>query len=310
MTGARDGEFAAVPGIGLDEQRPLRPQRPSVARIYDFLLGGDHNRDVDRRAAATVLAQMPALRGVLRADRAFLGRVMRHLLRVGIRQFLDLGSGIPAVGPAHELAPDPTVRVVYVDCDPDTVVTGRQILAGVPRATMIQADLRAPQQVLRHPRLLDLLDLTQPVGILMIGVLHLVADHEDPAGIVAHLFDALAPGSFLAVSHMGPVERQTPPGMIEAKNIYSRCGGALHPRSHEEIAAVLGDWQVQPPGMVPVPLWRPDPGTEPLAADVTFPGIAALAYKPVPPPAGAPHRADRPPTARRVPSRRGNGQRI
>ena len=269
--------------LSLDEQ-PW--QRPSVARIYDVLLGGVHHTAVDRAAAEVVLGQMPDLAGVLRADRALLGRVVRRLCAAGIRQFLDLGSGLPTMGQAHEHTNEhaPTARVVYVDLDPVAVAIGEQVLAGHRYATMVRADLRDPGAVLADPLVGDLIDPARPVGVLMIGVLHLLADDEDPAGVVAALADVVAPGSYLAVSHMGPVERQTPVGMARAKDTYRRSGGAMHPRSPGEIEALLAGWQLRPPGLVAVPLWCPDPDTAPLPSDVTFPGLAALAYRTAPPP--------------------------
>jgi len=256
--------------------------RASIARMYDFILGGSRNLAVDRAAAEQALTQMPDLPRVLRANRAFLGRVVRNMVDVGIRQFLDLGSGIPTVGNVHEIAQrhDPGIRVVYVDLDPIAVLTADEVLAGNPNVTMIRADLRHPERVLADAEVRRLIDLTRPVGVLLVGVLHLIPDEEDPAGILDYLYEAVAPGSYLALSHMSPSERQTPAGMREAQRTYQQSGNPLHPRRSDEIEELLRDWQPEPPGLVACPHWRPDPDTEPLNSEVTFPGYAALTRKP------------------------------
>jgi S-adenosyl methyltransferase len=257
--------------------------RASIARMYDFILGGSRNLAVDRAAAEQALTQMPDLPRVLRANRAFLARVVRTMVDLGIRQFLDLGSGIPTVGNVHEIAQrhDPSIRVVYVDLDPIAVLTADEVLAGNPNVTMIRADLRHPERVLADGEVRRLIDLSRPVGILLVGVLHLIPDADDPAGILDYLYEAVAPGSYLALSHMSPSERQTPAGMREAQRTYQQSGNPLHPRRSDEIETLLCDWQPEPPGLVACPHWRPDPDTEPLNPDVTFPGYAALTRKPV-----------------------------
>ncbi len=249
--------------------------------MYDYFLGGSHNFAVDRQAARQALAHMPGLPAVLHANRAFLRRAVRQMVEAGVRQFLDLGSGIPAVGNVHEIAQqvDPTISVVYVDVDPVAFAVAETILAGNPYATMIQADLRDTDRVLADPAVHRLLDLDRPLGVLMVAVLHLVPDCDDPAGILDRLHDAVAPGSYLAVSHMCPEERQTPAGMREARDAYARSGNPLHPRTYEQVEALLSGWRMQPPGLVACPQWRPDPDTEPLDPTVTYPGLAALVRK-------------------------------
>ncbi|MBT8226798.1 MAG: hypothetical protein HKP61_17235, partial [Dactylosporangium sp.] len=233
MAESIDGTFETVPSVEDDTTRA------SIARMYDFLLGGSRNFAADRAAAGRAVTQMPDLPAVLRANRAFLGRVVRHLLAAGVRQFLDLGSGIPTVGNVHEIAHrhDPTVRVVYVDLDPVAVLTADEILAGDPYTAVVRADLRRPDLILDHPDVRRLIDLDHPVAVLMVAVLHLVPDAEDPAGILDHLHQVLPAGSYLALSHMSPPERQTPAGMSEAQRTYARSGNPLYPRRLDQIEA-------------------------------------------------------------------------
>jgi hypothetical protein len=223
-----------------------------------------------------------SLPGVLRANRDFLRRAVAHLARQGVRQFLDLGSGIPTVGNVHEVARAiaPQSRVAYVDLDPVAVLTADEVLEEVPDTAMVRADLRYPGQILTHPEVTRLLDLTRPVAVLMVAVLHLIPDAEDPAGILRDLHDGVPPGSFLALSHMSPPERQTPAGMSAAQDSYARSGNQLYPRTLAQIEALLGDWHLQPPGLVACPQWRPDTDDPPPPLNTTFPGYAGLAEKP------------------------------
>jgi hypothetical protein len=176
---------------------------PNVARMYDYYLGGKDNFPADRQAAERVLAIVPEVRAAVRANRAFVGRAVRFLAAAGVRQFLDVGSGLPTRRNvhevAHELAPD--ARVVYVDDDPVVVVHGRALLACTDTVAVVQGDLRRPEEVLGHPEVRALIDLDEPVAVLLTLVLHFVTDAEDPVGIVRRLRDAMAPGSYLVVSH-------------------------------------------------------------------------------------------------------------
>ena len=189
-------EAGAVPDGTADE-------RPSVARLYDFLLGGRHNYAADRELARRVLQAEPNARRLVAANRAFLRRAVRFMLDAGIDQFVDLGSGIPTQENVHEIArrTSPDSRVVYVDHDQDAVAHSRHILSGDPLASAINADLRDPAVVLAHPEVRRLIDFSQPVGVLMVAVLHFVSDDEDPAGVVAAYAGRLAPGSYLVISH-------------------------------------------------------------------------------------------------------------
>src|SRR5689334_8693366 len=178
-------------------------ERPNVARMYDYFLGGSHNFAVDRKAAAAVLAAVPGIRALARQNRNFLRRAVQYLAHQGVRQFLDLGSGIPTVGNVHEIAQRdaPGSRVVYVDIEPVAVSHSRTLLEDNPDTAVAQLDLRRPDQVLDSPEVRDLLDLTRPVAVLAVAVLHFLPDSDDPAGVLARYRDAVAPGSRLVVSH-------------------------------------------------------------------------------------------------------------
>jgi hypothetical protein len=203
------------------------------------------------------------------------------MLTVGIRQFLDLGSGIPDASSVHEIAQrhDRGVHVLHVELDPVTARAATQLLAGNPYAAMICADLRHPDQILAHPDLRRLLDLGRPVGVLAVAVLHLIPDADDPAAILGYLHDALPVGSYLALSHLAPVQRQSPSGMRELMEACAQSGDPVNPRGADQVEALLGNWRLKPPGLVPCPQWRPDKDTEPLDGDVTFPVYAALTRK-------------------------------
>lgn len=235
-------------------------QRPSVARVYDFLLGGAHNFASDRDLATGLLRVEPQARELAHANRAFLRRAVRTLAGAGIAQFVDIGSGIPTQGNVHEVAQsvDPDARVVYVDNDDVAVAHSRSILAGNERATVIQADMREPAAILADPGLKSLIDPAEPVAFLLVAALHLIKPEEDPAGIVAALRDAAAPGSHLVISHFTD---EAQPGKTAAiGKLYDRATSPAVPRSHAEILRFFDGWDMLDPGLVYVPLWRPDEG--------------------------------------------------
>ncbi|MEO3824423.1 SAM-dependent methyltransferase [Actinomadura sp. B10D3] len=235
-------------------------QRPSVARVYDFLLGGDHNFASDRDLATGLLRVEPQARELAHANRAFLRRAVRTLAGAGVSQFIDIGSGIPTQGNVHEVAQDgnPDARVVYVDNDDVAVAHSRSILAGNERAAVIQADMRDPGAILADPKLKGLIDLSEPVAFLLVAALHLIKHEEDPAGIVATLRDAAAPGSHLVISHLTD---EAQPGKTAAiGKLYNRATSPAVPRSHAEILRFFDGWDLLDPGLVYVPLWRPDEG--------------------------------------------------
>jgi S-adenosyl methyltransferase len=236
-------------------------ERPSPARIYDYWLGGSNNFAADREVAERAVAAMPTLRAAIWANRAFLRRAVRHLVgEYGITQFLDLGSGVPTVGNVHEIAQaaDKTCRVVYVDIDPVAVAHGHSLLADNDQAAVINADLRHPETVLEHAVTAELLDLSRPVAVLMIAVLHFIPDTDHPDKIVRAYRDAIAPGSYLALSHaatdlLHPAEQST---MIDDYRRSTRVP-FIH-RTPDQLEAWLDGFTVQQPGIVQVNEWRPD----------------------------------------------------
>ena len=173
---------------------------PSSARIYDYLLGGGHNFEADRATAEALIKVLP-VRGMARLNRAYLRRAVLELADLGIRQFLDLGSGIPTVGNVHEVAHEvaPDSKVVYVDFEPVAITHAELMLADEPNVTALLADLREPEKVIAQAR--ELLDFSQPIGLLVVGVLQFIPDSDDPWGVLARYVDALPAGSYLALSH-------------------------------------------------------------------------------------------------------------
>jgi SAM-dependent methyltransferase len=245
--------------MGLPDWAPegLDVNVPNAARMYDYALGGCHNFAVDREFADHAETVMPGAKRIAHANRAYLGRVVQWLADAGVTQFLDIGSGIPTLGNVHEVAQDaaPDSRVVYVDIDPVAVEQSRSILAGNPRATVVEGDLRRPGEILRHPEVTELLDFSRPVAVLMIAVLHFVSDDDDPAGIIARVGDALVPGSYLALSHATPVHED----LQTIRQMYQRTSTPLHMRTADQVAALLTGLHIVEPGVVPVTRWHPDP---------------------------------------------------
>jgi SAM-dependent methyltransferase len=238
--------------------------RPSVARVYDYYLGGSHNFAVDREMARKIVEMTPETVPIARANRAFLRRAVRFCVDAGIRQFLDVGSGIPTVGNVHDVAQglDPGAKVVYVDIDPVAVAHSKAILAGNDQATVMQADLRDPDSILGHPQLRALLDLDEPVALLMVSVLHLIADEDDPAGIIAKFADAVAPGSYLVVSHLMLPDEALPQAeaakLATARQQYARTATQLTMRTRDRIADLFTGWELVEPGLTYLSMWRPD----------------------------------------------------
>ncbi|WP_219414668.1 SAM-dependent methyltransferase [Pseudonocardia nigra] len=248
--------------------------RPSAARVYDYFLGGAHNFAVDRQLAEAIASMTPNIGDTMRANRSFLRRMVRYLIGEGVTQFLDLGSGIPTVGNVHEVAQqaDPDARVVYVDVDPIAVSHSRAILADDPNTTAIQADVREVDRILADPETRRLLDLDRPVAVLLLGVLHFVPDSDDPAGLVARLRDAISPGSFVA--QVNVTHEDQPPEVIEAQKLSGRTGTPIHLRSRAELLAQFAGMSLVEPGLVHIPLWRPD---SPLDVDDRRERFGALA---------------------------------
>ena len=233
---------------------------PNAARVYDYALGGYHNFAVDRTFMEQAEVAWPGLRLLAHANRAYLGRAVQWLVRAGIRQFLDIGSGIPTLGNVHEVAQQAAAdaRVVYVDIDPVAVSHSRVMLAGNPQARAILGDLRRPHDIVAHPDVADLLDFSQPVAVLMIAVLHFVPDEADPAAIVRGIDEALVGGSYLAISH-GTRAEANPQEQETVRKLYERTPTPVNLRSRQEIAELLAGFEIVEPGIVPVTDWHPDP---------------------------------------------------
>lgn len=232
--------------------------RPHVARMSDYYLGGDHNFAVDRAAADKILAAFPQARQISRSMRTFQQRAVRMLLDQGVRQFLDLGSGIPTSGHVHEIvaAQAPEAKVLYVDTDPVVLAHGRQIIAGLPRVRMLAADLCRPKELLTSPELTSFLDLDQPVALLMLAVLQYIpADHD--LTMMAEYRHALAPGSYLALSAL--CDEVSTAGQREAARLaYREANQSLVVRGRSEVASLFTGFALAEPGLVWVPQWRPE----------------------------------------------------
>ncbi|QFZ17152.1 SAM-dependent methyltransferase [Saccharothrix syringae] len=247
--------------------------RPSAARVYDYYLGGAHNFAVDREMAEQAIRMWPEVPMIMRANRAFLRRAVRFCVARGVTQFLDLGSGIPTVGNVHEVAraADPGARVVYVDNDPVAVTYSRTILDGDRQTAVVQEDLRHPAEVLAAQQLLD---LSRPVAVMMVAVLHFVADGA--ADVVAAYRDAVPPGSFLVVSH-ATGDGQAPRDADAHTDLYrQRTTTPMTMRSKAEVEALFAGFELVEPGVVHLPLWRPETPEDVDEHPERFAGLAAV----------------------------------
>lgn len=251
-------------------------EHASPARVYDYYLGGSHNFAVDRQMARQAMDLWPELPLIMQANRAFLRRSVRYLVRQGITQFLDIGSGIPTEGNVHEVAQAiaPDARVVYVDVDPVAAAHSRAILFANQHADVVQADLRDVAAIFDDPRARRLLDPTQPIGVLMVAMLHFVPDEAEPASIVARYRKMIPPGSFLVVSHATHEGRPDQAG--SHTELYRRAGAPLTMRSRPEVEALLDGFDLVDPGVVFLPLWRPDSPADVDDHPERFTGFAAV----------------------------------
>jgi hypothetical protein len=255
-------------------------RKPHAARVYDYALGGKDNYAADRALIDRLSAVIPDTPLVARENRAFLGRAVHFLAEAGIRQFLDIGSGLPTQGNVHEVAHEVTAdaRVVYVDYDPIVVAHSRQLLTGVDKATVIQADVRWPDDIVGDPRVGKLIDFDQPVAILLVGILHLVADGDDPAGIVARFRAAMPPGSYLAVCHITG-DYQPPDAVARWTEVFGGMAEPMVPRTHEQIGRFFDGMELVDPGLVKGWEWHPnEPGAIP--SPTTGWLLAGVARKP------------------------------
>jgi hypothetical protein len=252
---------------GMAEQVPpgVDASRPSPARIYDFMLGGTNNLAVDREALARAIAVIPELHDIAWANRGFHQRSAQWIAQRGVRQFIDLGSGLPTLGNTHEVvrAVAADARVVYVDVDPAVAVHSEELLAGHGGTAVVTADLRDPEAVLADPAVRSLIDFTEPAGLLMTAVMHFVADGSDPWGLVARYMAALAPGSYLALSH-ATADRLPPAAAQSARDTYANATAQMHLRTKPEVERffagldLVSPYQGADPALVHVGLWGCD----------------------------------------------------
>ncbi|UGQ13092.1 SAM-dependent methyltransferase [Yinghuangia sp. ASG 101] len=253
----------------------------SVARVYDYLLGGKDNFKVDREAADAMLAIDPSSRAMTVNNRRFLQRAVRFLAREhAITQFVDHGSGLPTQDNVHQIAQsvDPGARVVYIDNDPIVLAHGRALLAENASTTVITADVRDTDAVMTHPEVVKLIDFDRPVGALFVSLLHSIPDRDDPGALLRRVVDRLAPGSFVVLSHLVSLD-----DMIRKQRsafaLAAHGGNWGRVRTPEEVAAFVEEAGLEPlePGLVEVSRWRPD-GTDGPVQDSTewfeFGGVA------------------------------------
>jgi len=246
---------------GPDWRTNFRPDKPSAARIYDYLLGGKDNYPADREVARSMIAKLPNVRLAVQWNRAYLRRVVRFLVgEAGIRQLVDIGAGLPSVGNTHEIAEETAAEthVVYVDHDPVVIAHGRDMLQALDNTAIIKRDLLEPDSILSDEDLTRLIDFTKPTAIMLLSMLHFLADEEDPAGIIARLLAPFPSGSYVAISHATPdALAKVDPDLAKSNAVHR-----VHERSRDEVLKLVDGLELVPPGLVWLPEWRPDPGTE------------------------------------------------
>jgi hypothetical protein len=251
-----DSDMTRARHVRTDASPDIDTTVPSVARVYDAILGGKDNFAVDRVVAEEAMRAMSDGGNGARLNRAALGRAVRYMADRGVTQFLDLGSGLPTAQNTHQIAQgvNPEARVVYVDNDPSVSVHGRALLTGDDSTVVVLADVRSPDELLALPSITGFLDLSQPVGLILSAVIHHLNDDEDPHGIVAHYRQALAPGSYLQLTHFCD---ESPEARANSE-VLTRSLGRGQVRSRGEIESFFDGLDLVPPGIVFLPWWRPD----------------------------------------------------
>lgn len=233
---------------------------PSMARVYDYILGGAHNFAADRAVGSQIENLVPGLPSVARLNRRFLGRAVNFLMDQGVRQFLDIGSGIPTVMNVHQVAQgrDPDARIVYVDKDPVAVAHSELMLLDNENAAIVHADMRDPDAVLASPEVERLLRLDEPIGLLMLLMLHWVPDEDDPGKLVATYRDALPAGSFIVMTHVSADLADQK--VDQAADVVNRSKSAdqMHMRTYQQVHALFDGFELVEPGLVGCGEWRPD----------------------------------------------------
>ncbi|MFJ3233885.1 SAM-dependent methyltransferase [Streptomyces sp. NPDC086787] len=251
MTSPRTGGSGAQPP-------EIDTSRPHPARMYDYFLGGKDNYEVDREAAERMIRAAPEVRAGVRANRGFMHRAVHHVVaQGGVRQILDVGTGLPTEPNVHQIAHAvaPDTRVVYVDNDPIVSAHSMALMSGTDTSVVL-ADLRDPRAILDHPEVRAVIDFGEPVALLLVAVVHFIAESEDPEGILATLRDALPTGSYLVLSHAtGDVHDDR---REDAAAVYNSATASLNLRSHGRILDFFGDFTLVEPGLVKVTGWRPE----------------------------------------------------
>jgi len=251
---------------------------PQPARRYNYWLGGKDHFAADRESGDAIAEAFPVVVELARANRAFLRRAVRFLAEAGVRQFLDIGTGLPAPDNTHEVAQRvaPESRVVYVDNDPIVMTHARALMQGDPRGrtAYLEADVRDPAAILRNPILRDTLDLNQPVALLLVAVLHFLHDDDQTAGVVAQLLDPLPPGSYLVMTH-GTMDFSTPAGVAAYEKMFAAGGTDVRARPRATVEGYFSGLQILEPGIVPVSDWRAeDPAADrPVSEDLGIYGV-------------------------------------
>lgn len=248
----------------LDDWQPrgIDLRTPNVARMYDYYLGGKDHYAADREAAEQALACLPRGRERAIENRRFLGRVVRYLTtEAGIRQFIDIGTGLPTRSNVHEVAQDtdPETRVVYVDNDPVVLAHARALLAnGNPKVGVVDGDMRHPDAILANPTLTGLIDFEQPIAVLFAAVLHFLTEDDDPGAVVTRFREAMSSGSYLVVSHV-----DASPAVKAAERVYEQTTSRAQGRTPAQVARFFTGFDLVDPGLVYVQNWRPDGGEHP-----------------------------------------------
>jgi hypothetical protein len=233
--------------------------RPNVARMWDYYLGGGHNFAIDRDTAEQIIRLYPDMPLVAQVTRAFLARAVRFLLEKGVDQFLDIGAGIPTANSVHEIAQriTPAARVAYVDIDPVAVAHSQAILRDTANTVAVLADARRPDEMIGHPAVRDVLDWSRPIGVLAIAMLHFVPDDAEAVSILKVLRDAMPSGSYLALTHAS-ADSVDQASAEQGEQLYQRTSAHLHFRSRNQIQRLFEGFEMIEPGLVYIPLWRPE----------------------------------------------------
>ncbi|MDT0343520.1 SAM-dependent methyltransferase [Streptomyces litchfieldiae] len=266
-------EGVVIPGVDAS--------KPSIARVYDYLLGGKDNFAVDRELGDVFRTQLPGASVIAHDNRRAMVRAVAEIAAAGVRQFIDIGSGLPTADNVHQVAQRhaPEARVVYVDNDPVVLAHGRALLEENDRTTVIRGDLRDPATIRDHEATRRLIDFDQPVAVILSAILHHLNDDEDPAAVMRFWREAVPSGSHVFVSHF---RRAGGPEADRLEDILQRSLGRGRWRTDEEIGALMTGLTLLPPGITPAALWRPGPGHDPEAELTVWQQLiaAALAVKP------------------------------